>query len=181
MLVTWGSWSKIASAWCVCKSVAAYDTDVLSLLLFVAQHFENSVYFFTAQKMKFSIKDLISFTEEILNRKFHFLCSVCQGKNSNTEGIIYQKCFRLNWSWNMWDSSLFPCVSKFWLDESIFWRNQSIFFSTHGCRFILSVSIVQYEVEKCRHPSCDKVYISNNIQQAKTEKPPGKTRYQMLL
>ena len=42
---------------------------------------------FTAQKMKFSIKnffskfdqfpaDLVTFTEEILNRKFHFLCSV---------------------------------------------------------------------------------------------------------
>ena len=29
----------------------------------------------TAQKMKFSIKDF-TFTEEILNRKLHFLCSV---------------------------------------------------------------------------------------------------------
>ena len=29
----------------------------------------------TAQKMKFSIKDLVRFTEEILNGKLHFLCS----------------------------------------------------------------------------------------------------------
>ena len=35
---------------------------------------------FTAQKMKFSIKetaDLVTFTEEIINGKTHFLCSVC--------------------------------------------------------------------------------------------------------
>ena len=41
---------------------------------------------FTAQKMELSIEnlpnpqetaDLVTFTEEILNRKFHFLCSVC--------------------------------------------------------------------------------------------------------
>ena len=35
---------------------------------------------YTAQKMKFSIKDFfskeITFTEEILNGKLHFLCSV---------------------------------------------------------------------------------------------------------
>ena len=34
---------------------------------------------FTAQKMKFSIEetaDLVTFTEEILNGKLHFLCSV---------------------------------------------------------------------------------------------------------
>ena len=34
---------------------------------------------YTAQKMKFSIKgfilDLVTFTEEILNGKLHFLCS----------------------------------------------------------------------------------------------------------
>ena len=29
----------------------------------------------TAQKMKFSIGDLVTFTEEILNGKFHFLCN----------------------------------------------------------------------------------------------------------
>ena len=28
------------------------------------------------KKMKFSIKDLVTFTEEILNGKLHFLCSV---------------------------------------------------------------------------------------------------------
>ena len=34
---------------------------------------------YTVQKMKFSIKetaDLVTFTEEILNGKLHFLCSV---------------------------------------------------------------------------------------------------------
>ena len=30
----------------------------------------------TAQKMKLSIKDLLTFTEEIFNGKLHFLCSV---------------------------------------------------------------------------------------------------------
>ena len=29
----------------------------------------------TAQKLKFSISDLVTFTEEVLNRKIHFLCS----------------------------------------------------------------------------------------------------------
>ena len=29
----------------------------------------------TARKMKFSIKDLVTFTEEILSRKLHLLCS----------------------------------------------------------------------------------------------------------
>ena len=29
----------------------------------------------TAQKMRFSIKDLVTFTEGILNGKIHFLCS----------------------------------------------------------------------------------------------------------
>ena len=29
----------------------------------------------SAQKMKFSIKDLVTFTGEILNRKLYFLCS----------------------------------------------------------------------------------------------------------
>ena len=31
---------------------------------------------YTVQKMKFSIEDLVTFTEEILNGKLHFLCSV---------------------------------------------------------------------------------------------------------
>ena len=40
---------------------------------------------FTAQKMKFSTKDFFSkcdhtFTEEILNGKLHFLCSVSKNK-----------------------------------------------------------------------------------------------------
>ena len=33
---------------------------------------------FTAQKMKISIKDLVTLTKEILNGKFHILCSVCK-------------------------------------------------------------------------------------------------------
>ena len=31
---------------------------------------------YTAQKMKFFITDLVTFTEEIRNGKIHFLCSV---------------------------------------------------------------------------------------------------------
>ena len=34
------------------------------------------MYSSTAQKMKFSMKCLVTFTEEIVNRKFHFLCNV---------------------------------------------------------------------------------------------------------
>ena len=34
----------------------------------------------TAQKTKFSVKDFVTFTEEIRNGKLHFLCSV--GKNT---------------------------------------------------------------------------------------------------
>ena len=33
---------------------------------------------YSAQKMKFSIKDFFTFTEEILNGKLHFLCSDTQ-------------------------------------------------------------------------------------------------------
>ena len=39
--------------------------------------FELYAFIATAQKMKFSIKDFFTFTEKILNRKLHFLCSVC--------------------------------------------------------------------------------------------------------
>ena len=38
------------------------------------QHLKIKCY--TAQKMKFSIKDLVTFNEEILNGKLHFLCNV---------------------------------------------------------------------------------------------------------
>ena len=34
------------------------------------------MYSSTAQKMKFSMKGLVTFTEEIGNGKFHFLCNV---------------------------------------------------------------------------------------------------------
>ena len=37
---------------------------------------------FTAQKMKFSIKDFFTFTKEILNGKLHFLCSDFLFRNS---------------------------------------------------------------------------------------------------
>ena len=58
----------------------------LALLNFTALIFQKHRYFFnktsfattiTAQKMKFSINDSITFTEDILNRKLHFLCSEC--------------------------------------------------------------------------------------------------------
>ena len=34
--------------------------------------FDSNVLMYPAQKMKFYIKDLVTLTEEILNRKFHF-------------------------------------------------------------------------------------------------------------
>ena len=39
----------------------------------------------TAQIMKFSIKDLVTFTEEILNGKLHFLCS----ENELEQSFLY--------------------------------------------------------------------------------------------
>ena len=35
-------------------------------------------YSITAQKMKFALKDLVTFTEEILNGKLHFLCGASE-------------------------------------------------------------------------------------------------------
>ena len=38
--------------------------------------FDQSIlHFLTEMKLKFSFKDLVTFTEEILNGKLHFLCS----------------------------------------------------------------------------------------------------------
>ena len=42
----------------------------------------------TAQKMKFSIKDLVTFTEEILNRKFHVLCRGIKELGNSESGPI---------------------------------------------------------------------------------------------
>ena len=36
----------------------------------------TSVYIITAQEMKFSVKDLVTFTDEIRNGKLYFLCRV---------------------------------------------------------------------------------------------------------
>ena len=48
-----------------------------SVKLFFDQYDSNDLTQpYTAQKMKFSIKDLFAFTEEILKGKLHFLCSV---------------------------------------------------------------------------------------------------------
>ena len=41
----------------------------------------------TAQKMKFFIKDSVTFTEEILNGKFHFLYS--EGEKSNIKQLLH--------------------------------------------------------------------------------------------
>ena len=38
--------------------------------------FISSVYIITAQEMKFSVKDLVTFTDEIRNGKLYFLCRV---------------------------------------------------------------------------------------------------------
>ena len=49
--------------------------------LIIQQTIQNNFSAFTVQKMKFSIKNffsisfLVTFTEEILNEKRHFLCS----------------------------------------------------------------------------------------------------------
>ena len=39
-------------------------------------------------KMKFSIKDLVTFTEEILNRKFHVLCRGIKELGNSESGPI---------------------------------------------------------------------------------------------
>ena len=62
--------------------MCADDTEQAEQVLNTVWTPEISFWYFvkastnTAQKMKFSIKDLVTFTEEILNRKLHFLCSV---------------------------------------------------------------------------------------------------------
>ena len=43
--------------------------------------FDIEIFAIAAQKMKFSIKDLVTFTEEILNGKLHFLFSDCENFN----------------------------------------------------------------------------------------------------
>ena len=48
----------------------------------------------TAQKMKFSIKYLVTLTEEIFNRKLHFLCSVDDNFNKSfktylSKAVVY--------------------------------------------------------------------------------------------
>ena len=58
-----------------------------SFIIILHHHFHHVLSSFTVQKMKFSIKDFFSkcdqirrkliFTEEILDEKLHFLCSVC--------------------------------------------------------------------------------------------------------
>ena len=52
----------------------------------------------TAQKMKFYIEDLVTFTEEILNGKLHFLCSMrfccfqeCRLQRSQFENDSFSK------------------------------------------------------------------------------------------
>ena len=68
-------------------------------------------WFYTAQKMKFSIKetaDLVTFTEEILNGKLYFLCSVSyvilQFRLSSFENVItilydFEKQWLGNYTW----------------------------------------------------------------------------------
>ena len=54
-----------------------FETSVIIIFIFHRNsRFESVFLFFTAQKMKFSIADLVTFTEEILNGKLHFFCSV---------------------------------------------------------------------------------------------------------
>ena len=55
--------------------VTHYSRSMLEKVLWLSSAFFSNLTF-TAQKMKFSFKDLVTFTEEILNGKRHFLCSV---------------------------------------------------------------------------------------------------------
>ena len=50
--------------------------SVACLENFETCNFQIKKLYYTAQKMKFFIKDLVTFTEKILNEKLHFLCSV---------------------------------------------------------------------------------------------------------
>ena len=51
-------------------------SSLLSVFSRIIEEHVNSGFVYTAQKMKFSIKDLVTLTEEILNGKLHFFCSV---------------------------------------------------------------------------------------------------------
>ena len=56
-------------------------SSLLSVFSRIIEEHVNSGFVYTAQKMKFSIKDLVTLTEEILNGKLHFFCSVSTWKN----------------------------------------------------------------------------------------------------
>ena len=56
-----------------------YFSKVIIVRMFQYLTFLNNVAP-TAQKMKISIKDLVTFTEEILTGKLHFLCSARSSK-----------------------------------------------------------------------------------------------------
>ena len=59
----------------------------------------------TAQKMKFSITDLVTFTEEIRNRKLHFLCYVQK---------IFKSLIGTFWIlWNIYDRVFYENSSRF--------------------------------------------------------------------
>ena len=76
---------------------------------------------FTAQKMKFSIKDLVTFTEEILNGKLHFLCSVYE----QCDGVVMDSPFTLVYIFmchfeNIWLENCFkPIVYRRFVDDTI--------------------------------------------------------------
>ena len=51
-----------------------------------------SMSYVTAEKMKFSIRDFFTFSEEILNGKLHFLCSMCRGELSTVITRLMPEC-----------------------------------------------------------------------------------------
>ena len=61
--------------WTFCTFVGS----VLWLVLFCKTQIKNQWNCYTAQKMKFSITDLVIFTKEIRNGKLCFLCSAANG------------------------------------------------------------------------------------------------------
>ena len=51
-------------------------SSLLSVFSRIIEEHVNSGFVYTAQKMKFSIKDLVTLTEEIVNGKLHFFFAV---------------------------------------------------------------------------------------------------------
>ena len=56
----------------ICRKLPSLLVDIAPIKLEIKSTCRNTS---TAQNMKFSMRDLVTFTEEVLNGKRHFLCS----------------------------------------------------------------------------------------------------------